>query len=265
MLGIYQGRLSYSKKKLQCFPKDPFKEFEIAANTKYDFIEFFSEEDYSKTNPIWSLEGINKYKKFSKLNNIKIYSFCDNYYIKNNLALKHSITYFLKIIKKIRTLKIKKYIIPLYKKSHINSSNKKKMIKNLSYISDICTNYNIDLLVESNMSPKFFNLIKSEIKKKNLYFLFDVGNRVVLKRNISKDLISFGNKIKHIHLKDKNIFNKNVIIGRGLVDFDLFFSQLKIINYKGSYTVESQRGQNIVNQAYKNSCFFKSLLRKYKL
>lgn len=111
-----------------------------------------------------------------------------------------------------------------------------------------------------------FDLLKASIKCENLYFLFDIGNRVVLKkRSFSKDILLFGNNIRHIHLKDKNALKKNVLIGSGLVNFNLFFLQLKKINYKGSYTIESQRGKNIKKQANKNILFFKKLIKKYKL
>jgi hypothetical protein len=53
MIGVLQGRLTYSGKKLQCFPEDPFREFSIAAKLKYNFIEFFAERNINKNNPIW--------------------------------------------------------------------------------------------------------------------------------------------------------------------------------------------------------------------
>ena len=59
-LGIVQGRLSYAGKKLQAFPKDPFKEFSIGSKIGYDFIEFFSERKINKKNPIWSDKDIKK-------------------------------------------------------------------------------------------------------------------------------------------------------------------------------------------------------------
>ena len=82
MIGVVQGRLTHSRKQLQSFPKDPFKEFYIARKVKYDFIEFFAERNINKDNPIWSNNGIKKYIKFARLNNIKIYSFIDEYFIK---------------------------------------------------------------------------------------------------------------------------------------------------------------------------------------
>ena len=55
MLGIVQGRLTYAGKKLQAFPKNPFKEFSIASKNGYDFIEFFSERNiFSGFSILWS-------------------------------------------------------------------------------------------------------------------------------------------------------------------------------------------------------------------
>jgi sugar phosphate isomerase/epimerase len=265
MIGVTQGRLTHSGKKLQCFPKDPFEEFNIAAKIKYDFIEFFAERNVNKNNPIWSNEGIKKYIKVARLNNIKIYSFCDNYFISHSLSKKKTLLYTLRILKRINLLKIKKYIIPLYGKSYVNSKNEKKIVKNLSTIAKECSNRKIQLLLESNMPPKKFKSIKENIESNNCYFLFDSGNRAVLKKNFFLDLQLFGRNIRHIHLKDKNNFKKNVIIGEGIVDFDLFFSYLKKIKYKGSFSIESQRGHNILKQAKKNYNFFKNLIKKHKI
>ena len=168
-------------------------------------------------------------------------------------------------MKRINLLKIKKYIVPLYGKSFVNSKNEKKIVKNLSVIAKACNNYKIQLLLESNMSPQKFETIKKIIKSNNCFFLFDSGNRVVLKRDFFSDLQLFGRNIRHIHLKDKNNFKKNVIIGKGMVDFDLFFSYLKKIKYKGSFSIESQRGSNIFKQAKKNYNFFNNLIKKYKI
>ena len=64
-------------------------------------------------------------------------------------------------------------------------------------------------------------------------------------------------------MKDKNIYNKNVIIGEGIVNFESIFKALKKIKYKGSFAIESQRGNNIEHQAFKNYIFFKKLINQY--
>ena len=94
-------------------------------------------------------------------------------------------------------------------------------------------------------------------------FFYSIGNRVLLKTNIINDIYKFKNNIKHIYLKDKNINNKNIIIGEGIVDFKSIFVALKNINYKGSFTIESQRGKDIKFQATENLIYFKKLIKKY--
>ena len=263
MLGITQGRLSFSGKKLQCFPKKPLNEFKLASKIGYDFIEFFNEKKKNKNNPIWTDMGIKKYIKASKKYNQKIYSFCDEYIINHSLKNKKTLNEILSTIKKLDKLKIKKYILPLYGKSFIDKENRKKVIINLSVISKICKTKKIALLIESNMSPKEFFSLKKKIKSDNLYFLFDTGNRVLLKKNFLSDICKFKDEIKHVHLKDKNFKNQNVIFGNGEVNFKSFFQELKKINYKGYFTIESQRGKNIEKQATENYIFFKKLINQY--
>ena len=265
MLGIVQGRLSYAGKTLHSFPKKPFQEFSIASKIGYNFIEFFSERNVNKKNPIWSTKSINKYIEVAKLNKIKIYSFCDDYVINHSLASLKTRNMALKTIERIQRLNIKIYILPLYGRSLINSKNRYKIYKNLSIIAKSCEEYKIELLVESNMTPEQFNEVKKNISSKNCFFLFDSGNRITLKRNFALDIELFGKNIKHIHLKDKNIYKKNVIVGKGSVDFELLFSTLKKIKYKGSFAIESQRGTDIEAQAKKNYLFFKNLIKKYKI
>ena len=263
MLGIVQGRLSYAGKKLQSFPKKPYEEFKLASKIGYDFIEFFGERIKNNKNPIWSKLGIKKYLKISKKNNIKIYFFWDDYIINHTLSSQKNLAEIIKTIEILVKLKIKKYILPLYGKSKINNKNKINIYKNISIISKFCKKNNIELLLESNMSPKEFTTMKKKINSKNCYFLFDTGNRVTLKKNSCQDILEFKNNIRHVHLKDKNFFNKNVIIGKGKVDFESIFVALKKIKYKGSFTIESQRGKNIEFQATKNYNFFKELIKKY--
>ncbi len=263
VLGIVQGRLSFSGRKLQFFPKNPLAEFATASKIGYDFIEFFGERKKNFKNPVWSDQGIKKYIRASKKYNQKIYSFCDDYIINHSLGSKLTLKEIINTINQLQKLKIKKYILPLYGKSFINKKNENKICANLFEISKTCKKKNIELLIESNMRPKEFFKLKKKIKLNNFYFLYDTGNRVLLKKNSVSDILKFNKEIKHVHLKDKNLKNKNVIIGEGDVQFNFIFNAFKRINYKGSFTIESQRGKVIKEQATKNYIFFKSLIKKY--
>ena len=124
--------------------------------------------------------------------------------------------------------------------------------------------FNIEILIESNISPNLFSILKKRINMKNFFLLYDTGNRAFLKENLYQDLLSFGKNVNHIHLKDKNKFNKNVMINTGVVNFLKIFRNLKKISYKKSFTIEATRGKDPMKTAKKNLLYFRNLIKKYK-
>ena len=71
-------------------------------------------------------------------------------------------------------------------------------------------------------------------------------------KNYINEIKLLGNNIKHVHLKDRNNKGKNVLLGKGNVNFKHIFKSLKKINYKGYFTIESTREKNAVSSLIKN-------------
>ena len=260
MIGIVQGRLTDFKNKniLQKFPKNYSREFVKASNLGFNFIEIFAENRFNKKNPLWFKEGRKDYINISKKHNLKLISLIDEYSINNNITKKKYLNYFEQLLKVIKELKIKKLIIPLYKKSLVNKKNYKKISKSLSKMAKACLKKKVMLLVEADISFNFFLNLK---KHKNIYFLYDTGNRYKLK-NPEEDILEFGKNIKHIHIKDKSLDGKNVSLGTGLVKFNTIFRALKKISYNGDYVFETTRANNSIITAKRNLLFLKRMLKK---
>ncbi len=255
-IGIVQGRLTNSpKNRLQYFPKNWELEFSRAKKLKYNFIEFFSERALNKDNPIWDDKKILKYKKLVKKNNLKIINFCDDYVINNSINNKKTIGYLSNLIKKINLLGVKNLILPLYGKSNLTDYNYRKYLVALKKISN--KDNKINFYIESNISPNTFKKISYYLKKKNIFFLFDTGNRINLKRDLYDDLTKFFKYIGHIHIKDKDHRGKNVKLTTGLVNFKKIFYILKKRKYKKNFTFETTRGNNAMRMAAFNINFIK--------
>ena len=65
--GFIQGRMTLppSKKTLQYFPKKNWKkEFYYAEKYNFNFIEYFGERKFNKSNPIWN------YRKLKEINEL---------------------------------------------------------------------------------------------------------------------------------------------------------------------------------------------------
>ena len=101
----------------------------------------------------------------------------------------------------------------------------------------------ITICLETLLEPE--NLIKllNLIDLKNIKVVFDTGNRVIQNSNLKDEILKLDQHIGHIHIKDKDIFGNNVILGSGLVNFYQVFSALNEIKYKGSLNFETTRGE----------------------
>ena len=260
MIGIIQGRLSKApKNRLQFFPYNWKLEFEKAKECGFDYIEFFSERKLNKNNPIWNDIEIKKYIELSKKNKLNIFSFVDDYIISNSIENRRTVLYLKKLIKNISRIKIKKLILPLYGKSVLKKNNQIRFARVFNNLMNYGTKYKIQILIESNIDPENFFLFKKKLKK-NIYIVLDTGNRVNFNRDLYEDILKFNKHIKHIHIKDKNKKNENVVLGKGNVNFIKLSQTLKKINYTGNYTIESSREDNPEKTAKKNLGFLKKKL-----
>ncbi len=256
LIGIVQGRLSLSpKNRLQFFPKNWQEEFILAKKFNYDFIEFFSERKFNKNNPIWNKKKIKEYLELSKINNLKILNFCDDYIISHSINKKKTQNYILKLLNNLNKIKIKNLILPMYGKSNLTDLNYNKYVKVIKKI--IKKSNKINILIESNISPNEFKIFKNNVNSKKLLFLFDTGNRINLKRNMYEDFLSMYNFIEHIHIKDKNNRKQNVKLTTGLVNFSKFFKILKQMKYKKNFTFETTRGDDPIKTAKNNINFLR--------
>ena len=262
-IGVMQGRLCNDNiKSLSVYPKLPIKEFDLAAKLKLNHIEFITKESpyLHKENFIWNDKKINIINKIYKSKGLKSISFIDNRSSKKNIT--SLISYYKKLINQLSKAKFKIFIIPLINKSDCDKINLNILSKTLDKISQYCKKKKIMFLIETNTD--FENFIKlSKLMRNKIGIVYDTGNKYLSdNKNYTNDLILFNKYIKHIHLKDRNYKGENVILGDGKVDFPKIFKNLKFINYKGNFTIESTRKKNAKLTLIKNCNYLKLCLKK---
>ena len=89
------------------------------------------------------------------------------------------------------------------------------------------------LCLETILNGDDLIFLLEALNHSNIKVVFDTGNRIAFGHNLFDDIIKLRDRIKHVHLKDKNIDNKNVLLGTGLVNFSSVFKALKTIDYRG--------------------------------
>ena len=120
----------------------------------------------------------------SKKFNLKIINFCDDFIISNSIENKKTQSYLFKLLKNLHKLKVKNLILPMYGKSNLTDKNYSHYVTSIKNI--IKHSKKINILIESNISPNEFKSFKKKINSKKILFLFDTGNRIILKETCIK-------------------------------------------------------------------------------
>jgi L-ribulose-5-phosphate 3-epimerase len=252
--GIIQGRLTESPAGcLQWFPQVGWEnEFKNASLLGISFIELIAEINHNPDNPIWTDAGINQIKKLSLENGLAVNTLCNDYIIEHSIHDEKTIKQNLDLLEQCKKLGINKYIMPFFNKSEINHNNFNDFISPLEIISNIANKYDIEISLETILTGEELLDLLNLLNLKNVKVVYDTGNRVAFGHDLSRDIELLSDNINHIHIKDKNIDNENVILGTGLVNFSDVFQSIININYKGSYVFETTRGKNPLKTATYN-------------
>lgn len=265
--GIVQGRLikPVNKNLLQYFPPNWIEEIDLAKGLNFGFVEFFKDRNFNSICPFFFSNGFYIVKKILNLKNFKSYSFCDDFFINNNILKYESLKkYFNDIATNLSILKTKLYILPLFEKSDLNKKNFLNFTSIINLISRILKKKKIILALEINLDIKHIEILFKKINCKNVFLVYDTGNRVKAGNYQQHEIIKLRSKIIHVHIKDKNLLGENVILGKGNVDFKKIFLGLKQIKYKKKFTFETNRGNIPVDTMKNNIKIIKKICRTIK-
>ncbi len=263
--GISQGRLTHNPKGLlQHFPQENWEEeFKIASSVGLSFIELLTERDFNSKNPVWSDKGRNTIRSIAKSNNLEIYSICADYIIDHsfsNINADDTIDMMKSLFKASEELSCKMIILPFLEENNITKDNLNKYVSIIQNLSELNKNEKTILAIESLLEARDLRKLIEKVNKKNVRCVFDTGNRVNFRQDLYDEILILDDLISHVHIKDKNSNDTNVILGTGLVNFNSVFSALSKIKYRGNYNFETTRGNNPLRTAtyHLNLCkFFK--------
>lgn len=259
--GVIQGRLIQSPPgQLQWFPQDHWEsEFFLAAALGIDYIELIAERSHNPNNPLWSDDGIRRLTALVERNGLSLLAFCNDYVIDNALpgnaeVLRQS----LDLIDRGALLGCQKYILPLFERSELTIENVADYVAPLQVIADKAAESGIAVCLETVLNGTELIEVLDRINHPAVSVVYDTGNRVAVGHDLPGDIRLLGSRISHVHIKDKNSINENVLLGTGLVNFLQVFVGLSDINYAGAYTFETQRGKNSLR-----TCTYNIELVKY--
>jgi len=252
--GMVQGRLTQSPPGcLQWFPQETWQdEFHIASDLGINYIELIAETQHNQNNPIWTNDGIDRIKQLVNNNNLTLHALCNDYIVEHTLLDEGVIQQNIDLIEQGKKLGVEKYIMPLFDSSELTVDNMSNYINPLRRIAISAHDNNVTVCLETILTGEELIELLKLIDIPYVKAVYDTGNRVAFGHNLSKDIRLLGNYIGHVHIKDKNSDNENVLLGTGLVNFEQVFYALRDINYDGPFTFETTRGSSPVETAKYN-------------
>jgi len=245
--GFSQGRLTVSPGgQLQCFPQDEWRaEFINAGRLGCSFIELLIERERNPNNPLWTSSGRKEIIGLCANNGLVPYSICLDYIIDNSLLDdpdKESWQSISECLEVASELNCQIVVLPLLEESSLNTENLISMVNVVTEAGLLAAKHDIQLCIETLLPADELNKFIDMIDLENVKAVFDTGNRVVENPDLSAEIIELAGNIGHVHIKDKDRFANNVVLGSGLVDFCGVFSALDKINYQGPLNFETNRG-----------------------
>lgn len=265
MFGIMQGRLIQAPPgELQWFPGNNWlDEFPLASSLGFKFIEMFAEQDHNDANPLWNDSGLIAIKNSVSENGLEIYSLCNNYIVSHGLlGGRDAMEQTVRLIGQAGHLGVKILVLPFFESSAISNSNFQDYIPLIREIADEAAKLDITLCLETELEGRDFLDFLDRISHQQVAAVYDTGNRVAFGGDPAADIRLLGNRIQHVHIKDKNKNADNVLLGTGLVNFHEVFSALSDIDYDRAYTFETTRGKEPVRTGTHNIQFTRFFLEE---
>lgn len=273
-IGIMCGRLSPQiDDKTQLFPANSWKnEFEAASLCGFDSIEWIFD---SQKNPILDEHGLNEMKKLSATFDVKINSLCCDYFMENlffnvsEFELHKNLEVLQKLIVSCNKLGIKILELPLVDSSSLKTVDvENQIVKNLDAYISLAEKNDVLVTFETDFNPRHFERFLKKFDHKNIAANYDTGNSASLGYDVSEEMSVIGSWISNIHIKDRILHGKTVDLGTGNTNFDLFFSELKKINYVGDLIIQGARNDSkekpeVTCKRYLD--FVKQYVHKYSL
>ena len=264
-----QGRLSQKNNSpLQSFPFNTWEdEFSRAKKIGFNKIEWLVDKEFDYKNPLFSEKGRDKILGLSNTHQIKVETLCAHFLIygsilgdtKDSDQIKK---YFFEVIEQAINIGINFISIPLMGKMSLRYKEVSQKIENL--LKEINQQFEIDILLESDISNiKTFIFIK-KLESKKIGMLYDLGNATKFNFSFKDDFPLIKESVKEIHIKDFSLaLNKSVRLGEGDTNFEETFHIINEHNWKGTMLLETPIFDDWQKEAQKNYIHTTKYLKKF--
>ncbi len=266
-----QGRLSPAYDgRLQFFPRDWKKEFNVAKEVGFDYIQWYNDLHRNDLDPLsdfWNNEQFLK-ELDEQLKILPVSSVDIGKYKVVGPEASQSITKFEQIFPGMAPRFFTKVIsLPILENNKLkNVEEKKEAVGCIREMGKIAESFGLKIALESDMPADELLVFLHQVGLNNVGVCYDIGNCTSYGFNCPEDLVKLGERIFEVHLKDRKVgTEQSVLLGKGDADFNGCFRVLKKIRYDGVCTMQAWRGKDYLRDARQQLTFIKNMQKKYEI
>ena len=272
-IGVMQGRLLPKYRgRYQAHPVGYWQEeFLIASNLGLECIEFIFDFNDYRSNPLFTQLGINKIREKIDQTGVMVRSVCADFLMESSFhgtdqsRVLNSQNVIKKLLKNLTLLNVKDLVIPCVDQSSlVDQDHFERFIKNIQPIIEVAEKVNINLSLETDLSPKLFTQLLDALPYNSITVNYDTGNSSSMGFDPMEEFLLYGHRISDIHIKDRKLNSGSVSLGTGDVKFDRFFKALGLVNYTAPFIMQVYRDDEGVQVFKKQLEFFKKILKSQK-
>src|SRR5690349_445630 len=236
---------------MQSFPNLWKDEFSIIRDLGFDGIEWIYDKKSELYNPILTVNGRNEMQNISTQFHVSLENIVLDWFIYHPLLIEDQFRTEQKIEKLISLIEssamvgFKRVILPILEQNSIaGNNNKKKFIQIFNEkISKILLLNNIEMHLETSLSPQEEVELVKELNNDKIRLCFDMGNSASLGYLPNDAINTVKDFLGSVHIKDRLLNGPSVPLGKGAVKFEEVFAALKNTKFDGPYSFQVYRNQ----------------------
>ncbi|MBN18043.1 MAG: hypothetical protein CL758_00965 [Chloroflexi bacterium] len=253
-IGIMQGRLSPAKGDLiQWYPVDTWEsEFYLAKELGLVCIEWVFQKNTANENLISTDSGIKKILDTSYKSNVQILSITADYYMEENLISQsgeinnNNLIHLEWLLSQAKKLDARYVMTPFVDGSSLKTSNQhESLIMLLKKLIPLLEKSRIELHMETDLHPKLWSSILSQVNHPLIRACYDIGDRASLGYDLDLEFMLLSEFIGSVHVKDRPLNSTTVPLGQGNANFHKIFKLIKKTNFNNPFIIQSARNNQI--------------------
>lgn len=243
-----QGRLSpLVDGKIQAFPwRDWESEFPAAAALGLPLMEWTLDQERLYENPILTAAGRRGIRELSAQHGVAVRSvtgdcFMQAPFYKAGAARDERLRDLAAIVAACRELGVRDIVFPLVDNGSLeNAVQEADLLDGLLPLATDLADAGMRIVFESDYAPQ---RLKALIARFPAAFgiNYDIGNSAALGYEPAEEFAAYGERVYHVHVKDRVLHGTTVPLGEGNADLPRVFEELKRRRYTGDCILQTAR------------------------